>query len=76
LGEHLEQAVTDISGLGDAVQVGPAEFEELYETSSMSPNDPGGCWLRSKLAMKDDAGGGKAETEPVVTGDGCWPSLS
>ena len=65
LSEHLEQAVTDISGLGDAVQVGPAEFGELYETSSASPYDPGGCWLRSNLAMEGDATGGKPDAEPL-----------
>ncbi len=65
LSEHLEQAVTDISWLGDAVQVGPAEFGELYETSSASPYDPGGCWLRSNLAMEDDATGDKLDAEPL-----------
>ena len=52
LGDHLNHAVADISGLGDAVQVGPAEFSEIYETSSASPNDPGGYWLRRKLAIE------------------------
>ena len=47
LNEHLQQAVTDCSGFGDVVNVGPDEFEELYETSSASPNDPGGYWLRT-----------------------------
>jgi hypothetical protein len=51
LGEHLQQAISDISGLGDAVKVGPDEFGELYEASSASPNDLGGCWLRNNLAM-------------------------
>jgi hypothetical protein len=65
LGEHLEQAVTDISALGDAVKVGPNEFGELYEASSASPNDPGGCWLRNNLTMESNATGGKSAAEPL-----------
>ncbi|MFH1717616.1 MAG: hypothetical protein ABIF19_09720 [Planctomycetota bacterium] len=69
LDEHLQQAVTDISGLGDAVNVGPAEFQELYETSSASPNDPGGYWLRDKLTVEHEASGSGSEAEQSAGAD-------